>query len=168
MDSYVAKPVSKETLLALVARSVGHVPAPSLAAPIVDRASGDDLTIDPAVFDELRLLGEATEQDFLAELVGQFVAETGPLLVELRLAMEIGDAPAVARIAHDIKGSGDQLGGRRLALSCSHLEQMARADSLVDAKTSLQEVNFDYEDLCRTLIRQLSSPDRQPSAGPRA
>jgi two-component system sensor histidine kinase/response regulator len=161
MDSYMAKPVSKETLLALVARSVGQGTATGPMTPGAGRRSADDPTIDPAVFDELRLLGEATEQDFLAELVGQFVADTGPLLVQLRQAMERGDAAAVARIAHTIKGSGDQLGGRRLALSCSRLEKLAKADSLLDAKTRLQEVEFDYQDLCRMLTRQLSSPDRQ-------
>jgi PAS domain S-box-containing protein len=173
MDSYVAKPVSKETLLALVARSVGHgsahgTEAPNAPALTVDRRLDDELAIDPAVFDELRLLGEATEQDFLAELVGQFVSETEPLLVELRLAVEMADAPAVARIAHNLKGSGDQLGGRRLALSCGRLEAMASADSLVDSETNLQEVQFDYQDLCRSLTRQLSSPVRPRSAGLRA
>jgi PAS domain S-box-containing protein len=168
MDSYMAKPVSKETLLALVARSVGQGTATGPMTPGAGRRSADDLTIDPAVFDELRLLGEATEQDFLAELVGQFVADTGPLLVQLRQAMERGDAAAVARIAHTIKGSGDQLGGRRLALSCSRLEKLAKADSLLDAKTRLQEVEFDYQDLCRMLTRQLSSPDRQEAGSRRA
>ncbi len=168
MDSYVAKPVSKETLLALVARSVGGVTAPPTMSAVVDRGSADELTIDTSVFEELRLLGEATEQDFLAELVGQFVSDTEPLLVELRLAMENLDAPAVARIAHKIKGSGDQLGGRRLSLSCARLEAMAASGTLVDTKTSLHQVEFDYQDLCRTLTRQLSSPDRQETAAPRA
>jgi len=168
MDGYVAKPVSKETLLALVARSVGRVPQTDMTPLPADGGSNDDLTIDRSIFDELRLLGDATEQDFLAELVGQFVSDTEPQLVELRRAMETFDAPAVARIAHSIKGSGDQLGGRRLAHACARLEEMAATDSLAEGDTNLQELEFDYQDLCRTLTRQLSSPDGPQIAGSRA
>ena len=85
------------------------------------------MTIDPAVIDELRVLGGADEQDFLAELIDQFVRETEPLLVELREALEVGrrrHAWAASRTA--IKGSCSQLGGRRLALSCGRLEQQGR------------------------------------------
>ena len=168
MDGYVAKPVSKETLLALVARSVGRAPVTDMTPPPAEGGSDDDLTIDRSIFDELRLLGDATEQDFLAELVGQFVSDTEPQLVELRRAMETFDAPAVGRIAHSIKGSGDQLGGRRLAHACARLEEMASTDSLAEGATSLQEVEYNYQDLCRTLTRQLSSPDGQQIAGSRA
>jgi chemotaxis protein histidine kinase CheA len=77
------------------------------------------------------------------------------------------DGAAVARIAHSIRGSGDQLGGRRLALSCLRLEEKAATGCLSANQTDLQEVEFDYQDLCRTLIHQLASTDRQRSRGPR-
>jgi two-component system sensor histidine kinase/response regulator len=165
MDAYLAKPVSKDTLLALVARSVKASVGMTDPVPHDDYASIDDVTIDPGVFDELRLLGEATDEDFLAQLVDQFVHSTEPLLAELRVAMETGDAPAVGRIAHSIRGSGDQLGGRRLALSCRRLEEKAATNCLCAGSTDLQEVEFDYQDLCRTLIHQLASTDRQRSRG---
>jgi hypothetical protein len=168
MDGYVAKPVNKETLLAMVARSVRRVPPTGVTPPPVDAGSDDELTVDRSIFDELRLLGDATEQDFLAELVGQFVTVSEPQLLDLRRAMEALDASAVARIAHNIKGSADQLGGRRLARSCRHLEEMAATGSLADGETNLQEVEFNYQDLCRTLTRQLSSPDGRRTAGSRA
>jgi two-component system sensor histidine kinase/response regulator len=167
MDGYLAKPVSKETLLALVARSVKDSAGIIDPQPKLGYNSIDDDTIDPDVFEELRLLGEATNEDFLAELVGQFVKVTEPLLLELGAALETGDRDAVVRIAHSIRGSGDQLGGRRLALSCLRLEEKAKTCCLADGQTDLQEVEFDYQDLCRTLIHQLASTDRQRSRGPR-
>jgi two-component system sensor histidine kinase/response regulator len=167
MDSYLAKPVSKDTLLALVARSVKDSAGVIDPQPRLGYNSIDDDTIDPDVFEELRLLGEATNEDFLAELVGQFVKVTEPLLLELRAALDIGDRDAVVGIAHSIRGSGDQLGGRRLALSCLRLEEKARTCCLADGQADLQEVEFDYQDLCRTLIHQLASTDRQRSRGPR-
>jgi len=167
MDRYLSKPVSKDALLSMVARSVKNGADRSVATRHPGDGPGDELIVDPHVLDELRLLAETTAPDFLATLVDQFIADTEPLLVELRLAVDIDDAPAVARIAHSIKGSGDQLGGRRLALSCSRLEAMASADSLSDGQMNLREVEFDCRDLCRTLLRQLSPADRLKIGDPR-
>jgi two-component system sensor histidine kinase/response regulator len=167
MDAYLSKPVSKDVLLALVARSVkdGEAVTDLLPEPGYDPV--DDVTIDPLVFEELRLLGQATDEDFLAQLVDQFVHDTEPLLVELRTALESADGPAVVRIAHVIKGSGDQLGGRRLALSCSRLEEKAATGCLSAGSADLQEVEFDYQDLCRTLLHRLASTDRPRARGQR-
>jgi PAS domain S-box-containing protein len=156
MDSYLAKPVSKDALLALVARSLNRGPAPTVPMP-VGRISADELTIDPAVFDELRVLGQGAQKEFLAELVEQFGVETEPLLVQLRESLESGDAAAVGRIAHSIKGSSAQLGGRRLASSCDRLERRASAGKLSGGGTDLHEVEADYHDLRHTLTQQLSS-----------
>jgi HPt (histidine-containing phosphotransfer) domain-containing protein len=86
-------------------------------------------------------------------------------VAELRTALEVGDGTAVGRIAHNIKGSGAQLGGRRLTLSCRRLEEKARTGCLSEGAVDLQDVEFDYQDLCRTLIHQLASSDRNRTRG---
>jgi CheY-like chemotaxis protein len=159
MDSYLAKPVSKDALLALVARFVKGGPPAIASKPKVAPASPDGITIDLAVFDEIRILDEATDDDLLAELIGQFVHETEPLLVELRHALETGDAVAVGRIAHSIKGSCIQLGGRRLALSCGRLGVRATSGSLSDGQRDLMDVEIDYKELRSSLAEQLSAVD---------
>jgi two-component system, sensor histidine kinase and response regulator len=161
MDSYLAKPFSKDALLSMVARSVNEGPATAEPPQRIGLASAAEMTIDPAVFDELRVLGEADEHDFLAELVDGFTHETEPLLLQLREALEIGDTLTVGNIAHAIKGSCSQLGGRRLASSCARLESKATARSLSDGQNHLLEVEIDYQDLRRTLAKQLSSIDRE-------
>jgi histidine phosphotransfer protein HptB len=124
-------------------------------------AAVDEIAIDLAVFDELRLLGGGAEEDFLAELVDLFVHDTEPLLVQVREALEVGDAPAVGRFAHSMKGICGQLGGRRLVLSCDRLEGKAIAGLLAEGQTDLQEVELDYQELRRALTRQLASVNRQ-------
>jgi HPt (histidine-containing phosphotransfer) domain-containing protein len=114
------------------------------------------------------VLGNATEQDFVAELVDQFVHDTELRLVELRNALEVEDAGAVARIAHSIKGSGGQLGGRRLALSCGRLERKAANGRLSEARIDLREVEFDFLELRGVLTQQLTAVERQPQWGRRA
>lgn len=50
--------------------------------------SGDRVALEPTVdavfIDELRVIGKAANQDFLGELVAEFVEDTDTLLVELR------------------------------------------------------------------------------------
>ena len=92
MDGYLAKPFSKDALLALVARFMKSEPALPAPVPRVGQASATEITIDQAVFGELRFLGEGTKEDLVAELVDQFVHDTEPLLVQLREALEVGDA----------------------------------------------------------------------------
>ncbi len=161
MDGYLSKPVRKDSLLSLVARSVKDV---SVTAGAVAGADHDDAVgdcLDLAVFGELRLLDEATEEDFLGELVEQFAHDTEALLTELGLAWNAGDVPAVTRTAHSIRGGSTQLGGSRLALSCRHLEEMASTDRLFGGLAHLHAVESDYQDLRRALVHQLTSVDRQ-------
>ena len=168
MDAYLAKPVSKDALLALVAWSMKEGRAMDAQPPRAGHAAARERTIDLAVLDELRAVGDAVEQDLLAELVDRFAHDTEPLLVELRGAVESGDAPAVGRIAHAIKGSCGQLGGRRLASSCGRLEGKATAGTLSDGRSDLHEVEIDYRELQHALTLRLSSADRRRLRGPHA
>jgi CheY-like chemotaxis protein len=161
MDSYLAKPISKDTLLALVARCIGTATGPRYA-PIPDA----EITIDTEVVDELRILGEAADKDFLAELVAEFVRDTQPLLAQLAQAIESGDAQEAGHIAHGLKGSCIQLGGRRLALACDRLETKVTSGHVRGAETELHAVEVDYEDLCRTLTLHLPSVDMTASSVP--
>src|ERR1035437_7849357 len=118
MDDYLSKPVSKDALLALVAQSIEDGPAAALSMPRAGASTESEATINLTVIGELRLLGEETEQDLLGELVGQFVREVEPLIAQIHAALDVGDTPAVGRIAHCLKGSAVDLGGLRLASAC--------------------------------------------------
>jgi DNA-binding NarL/FixJ family response regulator len=105
------------------------------------------VVLDPAVFDELRVLVGSSGEDPLKGLVSQFVQDTEEWLIQLREALEVSDTSAVSRISHSMKGSADQLGGRRLALSCSRLEENATTGSLSDCRIDLGMVENDYIEL---------------------
>jgi two-component system, sensor histidine kinase and response regulator len=160
MDGYLAKPVSKDTLLALVARCVNHEPVITAPPVRTGYVSADETTFDHAVFDQLRVVADGDEETFLAELVDQFAHDTEPLLGELREALVAGDTPAVGRIAHSIRGSASQLGGRRLALSCDRLEVKAAAGRIYGGEIDMHDLDADYEDLHTALTQQLSSVAR--------
>ncbi|MEA2581860.1 MAG: two-component system, sensor histidine kinase and response regulator [Actinomycetota bacterium] len=156
MDSYLAKPVSKDALLALVAQSVKEATA-LIASVSADGSTADDAILDRTVFDELRALGGDAQKEFLTDIVAQFISDTDPVLVEMRDLFDAGDAAAVSRLAHSIKGSCSQLGGQRLSSSCTRLEEASNSDSLSTATTALAAVETDHKDLCQALAQQLVS-----------
>jgi two-component system, sensor histidine kinase and response regulator len=166
MDGYLAKPISKDALLALVARSVrrGSLPTPALSR--IGHPTAAEFAIDHADFDELRLLAEATEHDFVTELIDQFVHDTDLLLVDLRAAVAGDDRVAVSHIAHSILGSAGQLGGRRLGLSCRRLESAATAQGDADGQLDVSEVESDYQELRATLTEQRMLAGKPQPGGP--
>lgn len=93
---------------------------------------------------------------FLAELLEQFVEQTDLSLAALRGALQTGDTSAVSHIAQNIRGGGAQLGGRRLALSCSRLERRVAAGAVGRDRSEVREIEFDYQELCRTLTLELA------------
>jgi HPt (histidine-containing phosphotransfer) domain-containing protein len=110
-------------------------------------------TLESAVIEELATFGE----DYLAQLVDQFIQETNSLLLELRAARENGDYAAVGRNAHSIKGSSSQIGGRRLARSCNELEEKATSEGVLLLADDLHDVENSYEQLRRALTRRSRS-----------
>lgn len=106
-----------------------------------------NVVLDPAVFDELRVLTGSSGEARLIELVSLFIQDTEMWLAQLRQAMEVSDTDAVGRIAHGIKGSAGQLGGQRLALSCGRLEENATTGALSDCRIGLGVVENDYLEL---------------------
>ena len=154
MDAYISKPLRRDALLALVARTI-------------KKGIANDVTVKRGVLDKTRQPGGSVEEDLLGELGAQFVRDTEPLLVQIRAAMDVGDASAVARSAHSLKGSAGDLGGLRLASACGRLVRLARAGSLSESEAELQEVESSFQDFCRTLSHQLSPVDGQPSHGAR-
>ena len=108
--------------------------------------------LDPAVFGELRRLGQAPASNFLVNLVNQFVRDTETQLKELRKAFGGRDARTVSEIAHTIRGSAGQMGGRRLSLSCGYLEAEVDAGRLLTSGQGLQQVEADYDEM-RSVLR---------------
>lgn len=161
MDGYLAKPISMDALLTLVDSSVRSGGSRQMPAKRVNICSDVEPVVDPVFLDELRVLGAASKQDLLGELVAQFVIDTDVLIVELRQALDVNDVPLVGRIAHNIKGSAGQLGARRLTSSCARLESSASEGRLAEGRPEMQEMEANYLALRTALIYEsaLIGPD---------
>ena len=86
--------------------------------------------IDPDAITNLRELNPGDNGEFLREIVGIYIEDTPKRLGELKGALAAGDAPALTRAAHTIKGSSSNVGALALREVAERLEHMARTEGL--------------------------------------
>jgi CheY-like chemotaxis protein/HPt (histidine-containing phosphotransfer) domain-containing protein len=121
MDDYVPKPLHAEELELALRRALK---GGSEAGPLIDR----------------ELLENVLEVTSDAGLMELFVDETRSRLAALRDAIEDDDAPAVAGIAHSLKGSSAAFGASRMAALAGAIEQVAAdPDELLELLAELEQ-----------------------------
>lgn len=85
-----------------------------------------EVYLDESLLAELR---DILEDEFAA-LIATYVQDSGVRLDELRAALAKGDADAVRKSAHSLKGASANVGLVYLAEQCRFMEEAARAGSL--------------------------------------
>lgn len=94
-----------------------------------------------AVFDRPAALQRIDgDEIFLATLVGLVLVEVASLLALLRQSLEQGDAVAVVKHAHGIKGSASAVGAMALAQVAVQIEQEARAGRLAAIANAVDDL----------------------------
>jgi HPt (histidine-containing phosphotransfer) domain-containing protein len=104
----------------------------------------DTQTLDPAAIESLRSLSPDTDGSFLRELVEIYLQDTPLRLTELETALVRGDAPALMRAAHTIKGSSSNFGATRFAQLAQEIERLAKAANCPAAAPLLPELKSEY------------------------
>jgi PAS domain S-box-containing protein len=110
MDDYVSKPLRAEVLEEVLERWIG--------ATVVDSAFLAKLAQD--------IGGE----DVVAEICELFLSDLDVRVERMRIAHQEGDAEAIRRAAHQLKGSASNIGAVAVAGAASEVEQLAKADDL--------------------------------------
>lgn len=121
MDDFVPKPIRLEALRSGLARWV------TMAAARGDAEDQDALAL------LRRNLVERTghdDQSFLKDYIGLFLDDTSARLERMGQALASGEADAVRREGHALKGSCLELGADRMARYCEDLSVAARNDNL--------------------------------------
>ena len=91
--------------------------------------------LDPDALNQLRALDEPGQTSLLAEIVDTFKASSASDLERLRAALEVGDHETVLNAAHRIRGAASALGADQVRSIAQTLEQRARQQSLVGARS---------------------------------
>ena len=126
------------------------VHGPGAAAGVAATSPDVAMPIDHTVLDKLRRLQGGTD-DMTVKLAELFARDTGRRLVELRSAVNRADAPAVAQLAHAIKGSAASLGAQIVVRICTDIEARAEAADLGSTPAWLDELEREFTRACDAL-----------------
>ncbi len=91
------------------------------------------------------------DEGLLAELVAVFRADSARLLEEIAAGLERGDARAVERAAHSLKGSVRFFGAAAAADEALRLEKMGRAGDVAGGREALARLSAECERLLAAL-----------------
>jgi CheY-like chemotaxis protein len=149
MDDYLAKPIRPDEL-ARALRDVG---------PLRGRAeAGSDdagISLAAAALESLREIGG---NDFLAELIDEFLTEAPALLAALRRALEQDDADETRRAAHTLKSNGATFGAEAFSELCRELEARAKDGRLEGAEQLVDRIDGEYARLQEALAALRAPP----------
>lgn len=136
MDDYISKPVRVEALAAVLDRWV-----PAAEEQTEAKAVG---SLGKELFANVRKLAGKVSPEFLIELIDTFLEDSPTRLLAMREALAEGDAQAVGKAAHALKGGCHYVGAAKLADFCNKLEEMGRAGSLEGMEGYLTELEQEF------------------------
>ena len=112
----------------------------------------------PRAFDERELLERIdNDWEFLSETV-QMLGEDGPTLMEeIRSAVQRGDAPAVGRAAHTLKGMISNFCAPQAQASAFDVERIGKSGDLSAAHAAVGSLQKDLDGLVTDLTALLAT-----------
>ena len=85
-----------------------------------------------------------------------YLHDTPERFAQMRLAVERGDADALARAAHSMKSSSASVGAMQFASMCQALEAMGRGGVLDVAVTAINSAGVEFDRVHASLTRQIT------------
>ena len=146
MDDYLTKPFSPEAVLGILERCVTKnallTPEDAVSEQPVSMAS-----MVP-VFDRAGLLARSMDDEEIMQMViAGFLEDYPNQMEEFKLALEAGDAVAVARRLHNIKGVSSTVSAEEMRSCALELERLAVADDLAAVRIGLARLEECFERL---------------------
>jgi CheY-like chemotaxis protein/HPt (histidine-containing phosphotransfer) domain-containing protein len=139
MDDYVTKPVTPESLEAVLRRWVGAPAAPAEKAAAASPAPGE--LLDEVIVGSLMSVDD--DGTLMDEVVATFLKIAPVRLAAIRKAAK-GNPAQLERAAHSFLGSCGNLGCRRMADLCARLEVLGRSGSTEGAPGLASALEEEY------------------------
>ncbi|MFO0592056.1 MAG: ATP-binding protein [Polyangiaceae bacterium] len=121
MDDFLSKPVTAKELERALRACRGRTPQPR------------DSALGAKEIDALRRLTEGSPE-VMRQIIDEFIDTARRLISEMMSAAERGDAKALERAAHSLKGSAGQMGAQQLMFECAAIERAAAVGDLTAAR----------------------------------
>jgi HPt (histidine-containing phosphotransfer) domain-containing protein len=102
-------------------------------------------------YNELLVLMEG-DRDLLQELIGVFLEDAPQRIEGVRRALADGDADALYKAAHALKGSAGNFGAPNVVSRANRLEALAQENDLETATTQFTSLVAEMDDLVGELM----------------
>jgi len=146
MDDYIAKPVRREELDAVLERWIPQPEQEPLAQnDETPQATSGPPALDLSVLESRRGPQEGGEPDKLARIVGLFIDDVPLRLQELRQAVERREAQEVEETAHMLKGGCGYMGATHMVEICARIQELGASGELSRAPELLDELEAEFK-----------------------
>ena len=115
-----------------------------------------EASVDREVLARLRRLRDEDEPDIVAELAGMFLEDARSRLDAVEEALQKGDAPAVERAAHTLKGGSGSMGAKGMSGLCAQLEDVGASGDLSQGTQLLGRIREELGRVERALEAEVS------------
>lgn len=86
--------------------------------------------LDPTVVEQLQMLADDEDPDFLLDLFDGYIETTETSLSDLKEAISAEDPVRVMKTAHTLKGASSNIGANSMASLFKQLEELGRAETI--------------------------------------
>jgi len=155
MNDYVSKPVSPQALAEVLKQ---WLPPTAAQGANASAAAEPATALPPAdlavVFDRAGFVARMMHDEALVQLVSQSFMQDIPLqLKTLDSLLHAGDALALQRHAHSVKGAFANVGAERLREAAFKIEQAARANDLPAAAGYMRGLPSQFDELKQAMTQ---------------
>jgi two-component system sensor histidine kinase/response regulator len=154
MDGYVAKPINAEELIEAI-ENLGM--SSDVAKPEPTTKPQEQVPIDTAA----ALTRAEGDVELLKELVGLFLEDLPEMMSNLHDAITAGDANAIERAAHKLKGSVGNFAAQPAFEAASKLEVLGRDATLSEAEPAYVKLENEVKRL-KSAMANLSGMEAHP------
>ncbi|MEK6301254.1 MAG: Hpt domain-containing protein [Acidobacteriota bacterium] len=135
----------------------------NLAPPPGTSTVGERAPIDASIISNLRALQSQAEPNLLADLIDSFLDDSVKRIALMKGAAAAGNAGALTRAAHALKGASGIVGANRMAALCDTIEELALAGSVEGTTALITALEGEFERVRRALQAEKSSAAEKSS-----
>ncbi len=147
-DDYITKPMSRETLLSVVAKWTElNRRTADLQDESPDYQTGQGVRNDSPMDFEMMMEQYDNDKESLVALVSGFLEETREQIKAISKAVEAGDAVTVRDEAHSIKGSAALITANELSVAAHKLQDIGSSGDLEESESAVDKLESEFHRL---------------------
>jgi PAS domain S-box-containing protein len=149
MNDFISKPITLEDLERMISKWINPdtMKTKQVGTSYSKNAISEDdgALIDKEAIRRLMDIGKQTDPGFLSQVLDMFMAQAPKCIEDIRSGREKGDYNQMWQAAHKLKGTSLNIGAKKMAESCKHIENKGRNFDFKGIETFILQLDADYK-----------------------